>query len=158
MNSTYKPINITFGSNRFIGTNGVISVKGKELFKMELADDLRPLITVEIRNENDELLGKVWKSTSFVHWHKDYEPIYVRQGNTLKRLALRRKSDNQDVFELVFHSPSDIEINGVFYVKGLNFPIIATKGYLDLNTNKFIGNTIAKQNTGIVVENDFIAI
>ena len=44
-----KPINITFGSNRFIGTNGIISVKGKELFRMELADDLRPLITVEIR-------------------------------------------------------------------------------------------------------------
>jgi hypothetical protein len=66
-NKNYNPINITFGSNRFIGTNGVISIKGKELFKMELADDLRPLITIEIRNQNDELLGKVWKSTSFVH-------------------------------------------------------------------------------------------
>jgi len=153
-----RPINIIFGSNRFIGTNGIISVKGKELFRMELAGDSRPLITVEIRDKNDKLLGKVWKSTSFVHWHNDYEPICDRQGNVIKRLALRRKGDNQDIFELVFHSPNDIEINGIFYVKGLNFPIVATKEFLDLNTNKFIGSTIAKQNTGIIIENDFIAI
>jgi hypothetical protein len=151
-------INIIFGSNKFIGTNGVISIRGKELFRMELADDLRPLITVEIRDINNELLGKVWKSTSFVHWHKNYEPVYDREGSTLKRLALKKMSDEKDIFELIFRSPTDIEINGVFYVKGLNFPIIATKEYLDLNTKKFIGNVIVKQNTGIVIDNDFIAI
>jgi len=153
-----KPINITFGSNRFIGTNGIISVKGKELFRMELADDLRPLITVEIRDENDVLLGKVWKSTSFVHSHKDYEPIHERQNNTLKRLALKRKSDNEEIFEIVFHAPDEVEINGTFHVKGLNFPIIATKAFLDLNTNKFSKCTKVKGNTGIVIDNDFMAI
>jgi len=158
MSDTFKPINITFGSNKFIETNGIISAKGKELFKMELADDLRPLITVEIRNEKDELLGKVWKSTSFVHWHPDYEPIYKRENNILKRLALRKKSDNEDIFEIVFHAPNDVEINGTFYVKGLGFPIIATKEFLDLNTNKFIGNVKYKGNTGIVIDNDFMAI
>jgi len=153
-----RPINIIFGSNRFIGTNGIISVKRKELFRMELADDLRPLITVEIRDKNDVLLGKVWKSTSFVHTHEDYEPIYERKDNILKRLALKRKSDNEEIFEIVFHSPDEVEINGTFHVKGLNFPIIATKAFLDLNTNKFIRNTIVKGNTGIVIDNDFMAI
>jgi len=50
-----KPINITFGSNRFIGTNGIISVKGKELVKMELADNLQPLIIIEVRDEKGDL-------------------------------------------------------------------------------------------------------
>lgn len=153
-----KLINITFGSNRFIGTNGIISVKGKELVKMELADNLQPLITIEVRDEKGDLLGKVWKSTSFVYWHKDYEPVYQRQGNTLKRLALKRKSDNVDIFEIVFHAPDDVEVNGTFHVKGLNFPIIATKAFLDLNTNKFSRCTIVKSNTGIVLDNDFMAI
>ena len=157
MTEDFKPINITLGSNRFIETNGIISVKGKEFFKMELAGDMRPLITVEIRNQKDELLGKVWKSTSFVHSHQDYEPIYERENNTLKRLALRRKSDNQDIFEIVFHAPNDVEINGVFYVRGLDFPIIATSQYLDLNTNKFIGNVKYKGNTGISIDSDFVA-
>ena len=156
--STFNPINITFGSNRFLNTNGVISIKGRELFKMELGDNLRALITVEIRDQNDELLGKVWKSTSFVHWHKDYDPEYEYENNTLKRLSLKRKSDNHIVFELIFHAPNDVEINGIFYVKGLHYPIIATGDYLDLNTNKFIHNTISKSNTGIVIEEDFIAI
>lgn len=154
----YSPINITFGSNRFLNTNGVISVKGKELFKMELGDNSRPLITVEIRDQNGELLGKVWKSTSFVHCHEDYEPIYEHENNALKRLALKRKSDNTDIFELVFHAPNDVEINGIFHVKGLSYPIIATREYLDLNTNKFIRNTISKPNTGIEIGQDFIAI
>jgi len=134
----YSPINITFGSNRFLNTNGVISVKGKELFKMELASDGRPLITVEIRDQNGVLLGKVWKSTSFVYWDKSCEPIYEHDNNTLKRLALVDKQNRRVVFELIFHAPNDLEINGTFYVKGLNFPIIATSGYLDLNTNKLV--------------------
>jgi hypothetical protein len=158
MTGTFRPINITLGSNKFIETNGIISVKGKELFKMELAGDMRPLITVEIRNQKDELLGKVWKSTSFVHSHQDYEPIYERENNTVKRLALRRKSDHEDVFEIIFHAPNDVEINGIFFVKGLNFPIIATREFLDLNTNKFIQNVKYKGNTGITIDSDFMAI
>jgi len=157
MTEIFKPINITLGSNRFIETNGIISVKGKELFKMELAGDMRPLITVEIRNQKDELLGKVWKSTSFVHFHQDYEPIYERENNTLKRLALKRKSDDKTIFEIIFHAPNDVEINGIFYAKGLNFPIIATKEFLDLNTNKFIRSVKHKGNTGIAIDNDFMA-
>ena len=157
MTEDFKPINITLGSNKFIETNGIISVKGKEFFKMELAGDMRPLITVEIRNQKDELLGKVWKSTSFVHSHQDYEPIYERENNTLRRLALRRKSDNEDIFEIIFHAPNDVEINGVFYVKGLNFPIIATKGFLDLNTNKFSRCVKYKGKTGIAIDNDFMS-
>ncbi len=47
------------------------------MLKMELSA-LKPLITVEIRDKNNELLGKVWKSTSFVHWHKDYACMHMK--------------------------------------------------------------------------------
>ena len=71
---------------------------------------------------------------------------------------MKRKTDNVEIFELALHTPTDAEINGIFYVKGLNFPIIATKSFLDLNTNKFIGNTLAKKGTGIGIDKDFMAI
>lgn len=62
------------------------------------------------------------------------------------------------MFDLKFNGPNEVEVNGVFYVEGLNFPIIATPEYLDINTNRFIRNTIVKSGTGIIVEKDFIAI
>jgi hypothetical protein len=65
-------ISITFGSNRFINTNGIITFrdngKDKDLFRYELrSSDSKPMIDVEIRDSKNELLGKVWKSASFVH-------------------------------------------------------------------------------------------
>ena len=158
MSGVFVPIKITFGSNRFLNTTGVISVRGKELFKMKIGNDGRALINVEIRDRKNVLLGKVWKSSKFVHTHQDYEAVYERENGKLKRIALRRKADNTYIFELIFNASNDIEINGIFYVEELNFPIIATRQYLDLNTNRFSRNTISKQNTGIVVDNEFIAI
>jgi len=158
MNTYYNPIDIIFGSNRFIETNGIIAVRGKELLKIELGDNGRPLITVEIRDKNGNLLGKVWKSTSFVHWHKDYEPQYEYEDHAIRRLALKSKIDGKIVFEIIFHKPNVAEINGTFYVKGINFPIIATRDYLDLNTNKFIRNTIVKTRKGIEIGEDLISI
>jgi len=38
LSELFVPNNITFGSNRFLNTNGVISVSGKELFKMKIAN------------------------------------------------------------------------------------------------------------------------
>jgi hypothetical protein len=156
--SSINPISITFGSNRFINTNGVISFRGKELLKIEVGDDLQPSITVEIRDKELKFVGRVSKSTSFVYLHKDYEPRYEREGDFLKRIALIRKSSDEVVFEIIFHSPTEVEINGIFYVEGLSFPIIATKEYLDLNTKKFTHCTIVKDNRGIEIEEDFTAI
>lgn len=156
--SSINPITITFGSNRFINTNGVISVRGKELLKIELGDDLQPSITVEIRDQEHKFVGRISKSTSFVYLHKDYEPRYEREGDFLKRIALTRKSSDEVVFEIIFHSSTEVEINGIFYVEGLSFPIIATKEYLDLSTKKFSHCTVVKDNRGIEIEKDFTAI
>ena len=158
MSELFVPINITFGSNRFLNTNGVISVRGKELFKIKIGNDGSALINVEIRDRNNVLIGKVWKSSKFVHVHQDYEVTYERENGTLKRLALRRKSDNADIFEFTINAPNDIEINGIFYVEELNFPIIATRQYLDLNTNRFSHCSVSKRNTGIILDNEFVAI
>jgi hypothetical protein len=156
--SSINPITITFGNNRFINTNGVISVKGKEVLKIELGDDLQPAITVEIRDQEHKFVGRISKSTSFVYLHKDYEPRYEREGDLLKRIALTRKNSDEVVFEIIFHSSTEIEINGIFYVEGLNFPIIATKEYLDLNTKKYAHYTVVKDNRGIEIEEDFTTI
>ena len=156
--SSTNPITITFGSNRFINTNGAISARGKELLKIELGDDLQPAITVEIRDQEHKFVGRISKSTSFVYLHKDYEPRYEREGDLLKRIALIRKSSNEVVFEIIFHSSTEVEINGIFFVEGLSFPIIATKEYLDLNTKKFSHCTMVKDNRGIEIEGDFTAI
>jgi hypothetical protein len=156
--SSTNPITITFGSNRFINTNGAISVRGKEVLKIELGDDLQPAITVEIRDQEHKFVGRISKSTSFVYLHKDYEPRYEREGDSLKRIALIRKSSNEAVFEITFQSSTEVEINGIFFVEGLNFPIIATKEYLDLNTKKFSHCTMVKDNKGIEIEKDFTAI
>ena len=150
-------VTITLGSNRFIGTSGLISVKGKELFKIDTSGT-KPLITVEIRDRDGTLLGKLWKSTSFVYWHENYEPEYEREKGEVNKISLKGKSDGKTIFELVFKSPNDIEINGIFYVQGIPFPIIATPQYLDLNTNKFRGMTIVKSGKGIEISEDFIAI
>ena len=56
------------------------------------------MITVEIRDRNGTLLGKLWKSTSFVHRHPDYQPKYLEQKGELKKLALRRKIDGLTIF------------------------------------------------------------
>ena len=77
-------VTITLGSNRFIGTSGLISVKGKELFKIDTSGT-KPLISVEIRDRKGTLLGKLWKSTSFVHWHKGYEPEYEEVKGEVKK-------------------------------------------------------------------------
>ncbi len=124
-------VNITFGSNRFINTNGIIvyktpSGKDKELLKYELRDsDAKLMFDVEIRDNALTLVGKVHKSTSFVYVDFMYDSEEVREEAEVKKLILRRRKDNRKVFELMVHSPDNIEVNGMFYVEGSPYPIVA---------------------------------
>ena len=141
-------IRVTFGSNRFINTNGIITFrdngKDKDLFRYELrSSDSKPMIDVEIRDNKNELLGKVWKSASFVYVHKDYEGKEEREGSEIKRLALIRKNDNATMFELIVHNPTDIEINGIFHIEGYQYPIIANKNSLTIG----LGNILSHNET-----------
>lgn len=150
-------ISITFGSNRFINTNGIISFKDngkeKELFKYELrSSDSKPMIDVEIRDNKNELLGKVWKSASFVHVHKDYDGKEEHEGSDIKRMALIRKSDKATIFELIVHKPTDIEVNGIFHIEGYQYPIIATKGSLTIGQGNILShNTKISGGMGIIL-------
>jgi hypothetical protein len=155
-------LNILFGSNRLIGTDIPIifrdNGKDKELFRYELRDsDSKPLIDVEIRDDKNELLGKVHKSTSFVFVHKDYESKEERAGSDVKKMTLTRKSDNTTIFELIFHKPTDIEVNGVFHIEGFPHPIIATHDVLKIGGITFSHNTIMKRGIGIILtQNGFM--
>lgn len=139
-------VNITFGSNKYINTNGIIVYRtptgtDKELLKYELrTSDLKPLISVEIRDNVWTLIGKVHKSTSFVHVDSMYKSEEVREGSEVKKLVLKRKKDSRVVFELIVHSPTDIEVNGIFYVEGSVFPIVATRTGLTVGR----GGTISR--------------
>ena len=72
-------ITIIFGSNKLINTNGILtfidqqSKIKRELFKVELRSDLQPMLTAEIRDNKNQLLGKAYRSTSFVYTHPDYK-------------------------------------------------------------------------------------
>jgi hypothetical protein len=151
-------LTVIFGSNWFINTNGIVtfvdaekSIK-KELFRIELRDDLQPMVTVEIRDAQDLLLGKAYRSTSFVGVNEDYETSTERSGSDVRRMLLKNKKTNKVVFELINHGSRKekvrekevinyiVEINGVFHIKGYPYPIEATSQYLDINTNKLIGN------------------
>lgn len=152
-----KLVTLVLGSNRFIDTNGLIQVKGKELMRIEIVPyrgGFRPLITAEIRDQAGILVGRVHRSNSFAYIHPEYgQEIETRRGE-VRHLALRRFRDGLKVFDLMFKPPDEVELNGVFYIEGLDFPIIATPEYLDINTNKFIKNTIAKNGAGIIIDED----
>ncbi len=149
-------ITVLFGSNRLIGVDVPIvfrdNGKDKQLFKYELrASDSKPMIDVEIRDDKNDLLGKVYKSTSFVHIHKDYEGKEEREGNDIKKMTLTRKSDNAKIFELIFHKPTEVEVNGVFHIEGYPHAIVATKDALSIGGVEFSCNTIVRKGTAIVL-------
>jgi hypothetical protein len=74
------------------------------------------------------------------------------------------------VFELVNHGSRTInfngkqvteyivEINGIFHIKGCPFAIEATHQYLDINTNKLIGNQKFGGGCGIELTPNSLAI
>jgi hypothetical protein len=140
-----KLLTITFGSNKFVNNNGIIVYKAngtdKELLKYELRDsDSKPLLTVEIRDECLTLVGKVWKSTSFVHVDPMFKTEIQREGSEVTRMALRRKRDNKLYFELNIRSPNDVEINGIFYLEGYPYPIIANNAGLTIGRGNVLSN------------------
>ena len=138
-------LTITFGSNKFINNNGQVvyrkNGKDRELLKYELREsDGKPLLTVEIRDNIGTLLGKVYKSTSFVHVDSMFEAEETREGNEVKNLVLRRKKDYKKFFELIVHSPNDIEVNGIFYLEGHPYPIIANSDGLTIGRGNVISH------------------
>jgi hypothetical protein len=140
-------VNITLGSNQYIDTNGIINYvkngREKELFKYELrSSDSKPLIDVEIRDDYGKLLGKMHKSTSFVFVHPDYETIEKHDGSEVKSLSLIRKADKQLMFEMVVHTPDNVEINGIFHIGKL--PIAATKNGLKIGNGITLSNCVIK--------------
>lgn len=123
----------------------------KDLFKVELRSDLQPMITVEIRDNNNELLGKAYRSTSFVYCHPDYEEIVQAKGAEVIRLALKRKKDDSLIFELIKRNGNEVEINGVFHIKGFPHPIIATKNFTKIGGLTLSQNTMVGGGKGIIL-------
>lgn len=140
-----------------IETGGILTFVDKSrqiergLFKVELRSDLQLMLSVEIRDENDQLLGKAHRSTSFVHCHQDYKVREEREGAEVKRLALRRKKDNDLIFELIKRSENVVEINGVFHVSGFPYPIIATPNFTRIGGVTLSHNTKVGGGRGIIL-------
>ena len=156
-------ITLLFGSNRLIGPDipVVFRDNGKdiELFKYSLRDsDSKPMIDVEIRDAAGKLLGQVLKSTCLVYIGQDYEGKEQRVGNEVRRLTLTRKSANAVLFDLIFHSPTSVELNGVFHIKGYQHSIVATNQALTIGGLTFSQNTIVKRGVGIILTRNGFAI
>ena len=140
---------IIFGSNHFYDTNGIIEVLGKEqieLLKLAFRDEFTPLITTEIRDKNNKPLGIVYRSTSFVHVDPSCEDFIESEKGRPYRMELIRKENDEILFQLFVHRLNKVEINGIWYVKGLNYPIIATKDGVDLNGTIISKNHFYKKN------------
>jgi hypothetical protein len=140
-----KMLTITFGSNKFINSNGLVvyrlNGKDKELLKYELREgDSKPLLTIEIRDNIGTLLGKVYKSTSFLHVDPMFDGEVVCEGSEVKKMVLRRKKDYKKFFELIVHSSNDIEVNGIFYLEGNPYPIIATSDGLTVGRGNVLSH------------------
>ena len=156
-------INLIFGSNLLIGTDiPIIFREGgedTELLRYSLrTSDSKPLMDVEIRDSAGELLGKVWKSTSFVVVHKDYEEKTEYEGSEVKKLMLEKKTDKSLVFELIFHTPNNVEVNGIFHIKGYPHSIIATKDCLTIGGLSFSHNTIHKRGMGLILSRNGFSV
>jgi hypothetical protein len=121
--------NIIIGNNKWVNTDGRIvykddNGKDKELLKYELSADSKPLVTVEIRDIDGKLLGKIDKSTTFTNIDPKFEAEESHNANALSKIVLRRKEDKKIYFELTVHSLTDFEINGVFHVKEIPYTIV----------------------------------
>jgi hypothetical protein len=83
---------------------------------------------------------------------KDYEGKEEREGSDIKRMALIRKNDKATMFELIVHKPTDIEVNGIFHIKGYQYPIIATKDSLTIGLGNILShNTKISGGMGIIL-------
>jgi hypothetical protein len=139
--------NITIGNNEWVHTNGCIVYQGengkdKELLKYELTADKKPLLTVEIRDADGNLLGKVNKSTAFTDVDPQFEAKQTLKGNTLFKLALRRKKDKKKYFEIIIFSPTDIAINGIFHLKEMPYPVIVNSKGITIGQGALISHCI----------------
>jgi hypothetical protein len=157
-------LTIIFGSNQLVNTNGILTFVDtsknvqKELFKVELRDDLQPMITVGILNEQYHTIGKAYRSYSFVGIADDYEEVITRAGSDIIKMVLRKKDDKSEVFEMIYKGTKRIslygrvvdntvvEINGVFRIKNYPNTITATKNFLTIGTNTLSQNTKVNEN------------
>ncbi len=141
-------VTIVFGSNRFVDSTGIISFEGKEFFRI---DDMN-LVTTEIRDHNSTLLGKLWKSCSWVYVDADYEGSVQKDPanpDALRRLTLKRKDNGRVIFELSVLDKGLVEINGTFYVEGYPQPIVATENGTTIGTNSVHHNIFDRKKRGI---------
>jgi hypothetical protein len=58
-----------------------------------------------------------------------------KKGHEIIRLALKRKIDCNFVFELIKRGKNEVDINGMFHVKGFPHLIEATRDYYPLTAS-----------------------
>ena len=133
---------LVFGSNyiektlAMDGPSTPIVVKGQELFRLERGRDEQLLVTTEVRDKAGKLLVKVARNSPVAR-AKDVVVKKTEKPARGQRHIEARDAKGQLILEVDVRSPSEVEVNGVFYVKGEE--ILATK-----ETLKVAGLTIAR--------------
>src|SRR2546426_3161130 len=128
---------LIFGTNYFEKTGKVegrsipLLVRGIDVFKIERGTDEQLLLSTEVRDEKGDLLVKVNRNNVVYSKPGDIKVIETpKDPHGLRRLEARRVN-GELVLEVDVRSASEIEVNGVFFVKGVR--VEATKKELRID-------------------------
>ena len=146
---------LVFGTNyfektgKFEGRSIPLLVRGVDIFKIERGTDEQLLLSTEVRDEKGDLLVKV--SRNNVVYAKPGEVKVTetpKETRGLRRLEARRANDDL-VLEVDVKSVSEIEINGLFFVKGVR--VEASKKGLRINGLTLAHNQMTDNGTAISI-------
>jgi hypothetical protein len=146
---------LVFGTNyieqtsRLEGRSIAVLVRGVEIFKIERGTDEQLLLSTEVRDAKGELLVKVNRNNA-VYFKRGEIEVKETQKDPLGLRHLEAKRTNGDlVLEVDVKSMSEIEVNGVFVVKGVR--IEATKNGLRINGLTLAHNQMTDNGTAISI-------
>lgn len=137
--------NLNFGTNIIRNCSGTVVYRpsegeDRELFTLEKnAGQL--LLSTEIRDENGELLAKLWRN-SFIYAQQGFDPdrSYELGGPSPDTFVLTRKEDRKAIFKAKIIDTNNIQVTGVFYMGSQK--IEATEDKLVIGTNELRDNVI----------------
>ena len=146
---------LVFGTNHiektgsFEGRSIPLVVRGVEVFKIERGTDEQLLLSAEVRDERGELLVKLNRN-NVAYFNKGEVKVSETQKETrgLRRLEARRANGDL-VLEVDVKSVSEIEVNGVFVVKGVR--VEATKNGLRIDGLTLVHSQMTDNGTAISI-------
>lgn len=141
---------VSFGSNLGWATNmphTIIQMGGDPILSIDRDRASASLIITVLRifDDRNDIIAKI-----------DKDGFWVRGDTRMKRpdrssLIVFDHNDSE-VLNIRFLNPRAISVTGIFRHTHVRFPVILTPEYMEINTNKLIGNCMGEAKTDIVIQ------